>query len=336
MTNRYSLHSLLPYNTFGVDVKAAQFIDFESEEELVELVKGGLEKPCLVIGAGSNLLFMNDYKGTVLHSCICGAEIISDSDQDVLLRVGSGITWDELVAYTVEQGWAGLENLSMIPGEVGASAVQNVGAYGVEAGDFIERVDTISLTDGSKRCFSKEECRFGYRNSIFKMEEKGLNVVTYVTFRLTKRPEFKLEYGNLRQMVEEYGAVTPANIRRAVKEIRMAKLPDVGDLGSAGSFFMNPVVEVERAAELAKQYPGMPQYVAPDGRVKLSAAWLIDRCGWKGKRVGNVGTYKEQALVIVNHGGATGQEIMDLSIAICDSVKEKFGVELVREVNVIE
>lgn len=335
MIYSYALHPLKQHNTFGMDVKAAQFVEFESEEELVQLVNNGLSAPVLVLGGGSNLLFLDDYKGCILHSRIGGLEIIAEEEGYVLLRVGSGTNWDNLVAYCVEQGWQGLENLSMIPGEVGAAAVQNVGAYGVEAGEIIERVDTISLCDASKRCFSKAECLFSYRNSIFKMEEAGKQVVTYVTFRLRKHPEYCLDYGNLRQVVSQLGAVTPANIRRAIKEIRSAKLPDVNELGSAGSFFMNPVVSNEHAVELAMQYPQIPRYVTADGKIKLSAAWLIDQCGWKGRKIGNVGVYNNQPLIIVNYGGATGREVLEFSEEVARSVKEKFGVTLYREVNVI-
>ena len=336
MIRRYSLHSMQPHNTFGLNVKAAQFIEFESETELNEIINAGNLSSVLVIGAGSNLLFLNDYRGTVLHSCISGVEIIADNEHDVLLRVGSGMQWDTFVAYTIENGWQGLENLSAIPGEVGASAVQNVGAYGVGVGEFIQRVDTVSLIDGSKRCFSHDECCFSYRNSIFKMEEKNKNVITFVTFRLRKRPEFSLDYGNLRSKVEEYGAVTAASIRRVIKDIRATKLPDPAVLGSAGSFFMNPVVSNEHAVELKRIYENIPCYATADGKTKLSAAWLIDSCGWKEKKQGNVGVYKNQPLVIVNYGDATGNEILEYSKLICNSVKEKFGVTLSREVNVIE
>ena len=334
MIERYSDFSLLPYNTFGIDVKATRFVEFESEEELCEIVSEGIVAPTLVMGGGSNLLFLNDFDGTVLHSKICGAEVVVESEENVFLRVGSGMKWDDLVKFTIEQGWQGLENLSAIPGEVGASAVQNIGAYGVEAGEFIERVDTIYLADGSKHCFSQSDCQFGYRDSIFKHEAKGLYVVTYVTYRLRKKPEYKVTYGNLRQRVEQLGGLSPANISQAVRETRALKLPDPAELGNAGSFFMNPVVERSLAAELLEKYPEMPQYKA-DGGIKLSAAWLIEQCGWKGKRVGNVGAYAHQALVLVTYGGATGQEIIELSDAISLAVKEKFSVQLHKEVNAI-
>lgn len=334
MIYRYSDYSLLPFNTFGIEAKAANFIEFESEEELLELVAQGINSPLLVIGGGSNLLFLRDFDGTILHSRISGVEVVVESEENVFLRVGSGMKWDDLVKYTIEQGWQGLENLSAIPGEVGASAVQNIGAYGVEAGEFIERVDTISLADGTKHCFSQSDCNFAYRDSIFKREAKGMYVVTYVTFRLRKKPEYKVTYGNLRQRVEQLGGLSPANISQAVREIRDAKLPNPEELGNAGSFFMNPVVEPSVAETLLKEYPEMPQYKA-DGGIKLSAAWLIEQCGWKGKRIGNVGAYENQALVLVNYGGATGQEVIELSDAISLAVKDKFGVQLNKEVNAI-
>lgn len=336
MIRRYTEYSLKSHNTFGIDVKAAQFYEFESEEDLCEIIGNGLTQPFLVIGGGSNLLFMNDYNGTVLHSQISGVEIVSDNETEVLLRVGSGINWDSFVAYTVENGWQGLENLSAIPGEVGASAVQNVGAYGVEAGELIHSVDAVSIIDGCKRCFSHDECCFSYRNSVFKMEERNKYVITFVTYRLRKKPVYRLEYGNLRVMAQANGAVTVAGIRNAVKEIRAAKLPDPSDLGSAGSFFMNPIVEKEQAEELLNIYPQMPHYDATEGKTKLSAAWLIDKCGWKEKRCGNVSVYCNQPLVIVNYGGATGADVLKFSLEVCASVKEKFGVQLNREVNVIE
>lgn len=324
------------HNTFGLNVKAAQFIEFETEEELCDVIRAGLALPVLVIGAGSNLLFLNDYKGTVLHSAIMGVTVVEETDEHLLLRVGSGMQWDNLVEYTIQNGWQGLENLSAIPGEVGASAVQNVGAYGVEAGDLIEQVEAVSLSDGGKRRFTHDECRFSYRNSIFKAEEKNKYVVTYVTYRLRKNPEYRLDYGNLRSVIGDGNKLSAATIRKAVQEIRQAKLPDPAVIGSAGSFFMNPIVSDEHAKKLLQTYPQMPHYATADGRTKLSAAWLIDQCGWKNRQQGPVGVYKHQPLVIVNHGGATGQEILEYSMQICHSVEEKFGVTLSREVNVIE
>ena len=328
-------YSLLPHNTFGIDVKCAHFVEFSTMED-IKSISGKLTGiRHLVIGGGSNLLFMKDFDGVILHSAIKGIEIVEEDDTTLLVRAGSGINWDGFVAYTVEQGWQGLENLSAIPGEVGASAVQNVGAYGVEAGDMIERVECISLADGNERIFTKEECRFAYRHSIFKAEEKGKHVVAYVTFRLNKTGKYILTYGNLKEQCEALGGVNAANIRNAVCATRAAKLPDPAEIGSAGSFFMNPVVEAAVADGLKKQFPAMPTYPAPAG-VKLSAGWLIDQCGWKERSSATVGVYHNQALVVVNLGGATGDDVMEFAAAVQKSVKEKFGVNIFPEVNVIE
>lgn len=335
MINRYTQFPLLGHNTFGMNVLAAQFIEFDCEDDVLEIVRQGVDEHHIVIGGGSNLLFLNDYTGTVLHSRIMDINVVEEDDDAVLLRVGSGVTWDDLVAYSVDNGWQGLENLSAIPGEVGASAVQNVGAYGVEAGDLIECVEAVSVVDASKRRFSKQECRYSYRNSIFKHEENGKYIITYITFRLNKTNNFVLTYGNLKEVAMGMGELSAKNIRAAVMQIRASKLPDTKEFGSAGSFFMNPVVSCEKAEALAQSFPEMPQYKTANG-VKLSAAWLIDRCGWKERRIGNVGVYMHQPLVVVNYGGATGKEVYEFSAMVCQSVKEKFGVGLVREVIVVE
>ena len=335
MIKQYSDYSLLKHNTFGIDITAKNFIEFSSEEEIAGFIRNGFEGPSLVIGGGSNLLFVNNFPGTIFHSCIKGFELLPCECDDILLRVGSGMNWDEFVAYTVAQGWHGLENLSAIPGEVGASAVQNVGAYGVEAGELIEQVEALSLENAEKRIFSQSDCRFAYRYSIFKAEEKGKNIITYVTFRLKRSAPFKLSYGNLNDKVEEIGGATLSNVRRAVCEIRNAKLPNPSEVGSAGSFFMNPVVKPNVAKELLSLYPTMPQYILPCGNVKLSAGWLVEQCGWKSTPHKHVGVYKNQALVVVNLGGATGKDVLSFAHDVMDSVKNKFGVDLVMEVNVI-
>lgn len=329
------LYSLLAHNTFGIDVETELFVEFETEQELIELINEGLKPPVLVIGGGSNLLFMNNYSGTILHSRICDIQTVEENDSEVYLRVGSGVEWDTLVEYSIANGMQGLENLSAIPGEVGASAVQNVGAYGVEAGELIHSVEAISLSDATKKIFLQKECAFAYRNSIFKKEEKGKNVITYVTYHLRKKPEYRVAYGNILPKVEALGGLSAKNIRTVICETRAEKLPSPSSLGSAGSFFMNPVVSATIAQKLKERYPDMPHYETPDGGVKLSAGWLIEQCGWKGKQIGNVGTYPKQALVIVNYGGATGAEVLAFSHAICKSVKETFGIELHPEVNAI-
>ena len=335
MIKQYTDVSLLKRNTFGIEAKAARLVEFSSVDALVDFLAGGFSGKSLVIGGGSNLLFVNDFDGTVFHSTIMDIDVVAESGDSVLLRVGSGVNWDALVAYTVEKGWCGLENLSLIPGEVGASAVQNVGAYGVEAGDLIEKVETVRIADAVACSFTKADCDFAYRHSIFKAAEKGRHIVTYVTYRLQKSACFKLSYGNLKDKVEELGGATLANVRRAVCEIREAKLPNPNQVGSAGSFFMNPIVDAEKAAVLKEEYPAMPQYPLADGSVKLSAGWLIEQCGWKQTPHEHVGVYRHQALVVVNLGGASGRDVLDFAQAVVASVKEKFGVCLNMEVNAI-
>ena len=336
MIKQYTDVSLLSRNTFGIEAKAARLVEFPSAAALAAFLGGGFTGKSLVIGGGSNLLFLDDFDGTVFHSTIMDIDVVEENDAGVLLRVGSGVNWDALVAYTVEKGWCGLENLSLIPGEVGASAVQNVGAYGVEAGDLIEKVETIRIADGMPCSFTKSDCEFAYRHSTFKAAEKGKHIVTHVTYRLMKTADFKLSYGNLKEKVDELGGATLANVRRAVCEIREAKLPDPDKIGSAGSFFMNPVVDAATAVALKEGYPAMPQYTLPTGDVKLSAGWLIEQCGWKQTPHEHVGVYKHQALVVVNLGGATGKEVLDFASAVVASVKDKFGVHLNMEVNVIQ
>ena len=336
MIKQYSSYPLLRHNTFGIEANAERFVEFSSVGDLLGFLGSGFAGKSLVIGGGSNLLFVDDFDGTVFHSAIMDIEVVEETAADVLIRVGSGVNWDRLVAYAVEKGWCGLENLSLIPGEVGASAVQNVGAYGVEAGDLIEKVETVRIADAVPCIFTKADCDFAYRHSIFKTVEKGRHIVTYVTYRLSKSADFKLSYGNLKDKVEELGGATLANVRRAVCEIREAKLPNPEQTGSAGSFFMNPVVDAGKAALLKDEYPAMPQYVLAEGNVKLSAGWLIEQCGWKHTPHSKVGVYRHQALVVVNLGGATGGDVLNFASAVVASVKEKFGVSLNMEVNVID
>ena len=329
--------SLLPYNTFGIDVKADFFIEYDSATDLQDILRSEIvkNKRTLHIGGGSNLLFMQDFKGVILHSAIHSIEKVREDVDTVTLEVGASVNWDNLVGYCVENGWGGIENLSLIPGEVGASAVQNIGAYGVEVKDVIEEVNAVEVETAIFRTFSKEACRYGYRDSVFKNEYKGRYIITSVLFRLNKHPEFKLNYQHLEEEVMKTGELNLANIRKTIIHIRETKLPDPKITGNAGSFFMNPVIAKEQFLALQAVYPQIPHYFDTDTTEKVPAAWLIDQCGWKGKHLGNAGVHEKQALVLVNLGGATGAEIVHLAEQIQQSVREKFGIELKPEVNFI-
>ena len=326
-------YSLLSRNTFGMDVKAKRFVEYDNEEELKALIPT-LSGEVLHMGGGSNLLFKGDFEGTVLHSAIKGIEVVDESAESALVRAGAGEVWDDFVAWAVERGYGGVENLSLIPGEVGASAVQNIGAYGVEAKDVIALVEAIDLSNGQKRVFGTEECNYAYRQSIFKNALKGKYAITYVTYRLQKQPVLKLDYGNIRAVLGDNGQHTISDVRQAIIDIRNAKLPDPKVQGNAGSFFMNPVVSREKFLSIQKDYPQMPFYEV-EGGVKIPAGWMIDQCGWKGKSLGRAGVHDKQALVLVNLGGATSDEIITLCNTICKDVYEKFGIDIHPEVNLI-
>ena len=331
-------YPLLAHNTFGMDVEASVFVEYESVTELKEILLHQLcpEGKWLHIGGGSNLLFTGDFDGMILHSAIKGFEVVSENEDEVLVRAGAGEVWDDFVAYTVEKGWYGAENLSLIPGEVGASAVQNIGAYGVEAKDLIVKVETLEVETGKERVFGNEACGYAYRESVFKHELKGKYIVTSVTYRLSKHPSYRLDYGNVRAELEKRGCeLTLENVRRTIIDIRESKLPDPKVQGNAGSFFMNPIVPRPLFEELQGKYLSMPFYEVDAERVKIPAAWMIDQCGWKGKQLGHAGVHSKQALVLVNCGGATGQEIIALSEEIQRSVFDKFGVRISPEVNFI-
>ena len=333
----YTDYPILKYNTFGMDVKASRFVEYSSVDELKSfLASRDVALPLLHIGGGSNLLFLSDFKGTILHSAIKGFSIEDESDEWIDIKAGAGEVWDDFVAYTVSEGWYGAENLSIIPGEVGASAVQNIGAYGVEAKDIILKVHTVSVSDASERVFTNGECRYSYRNSIFKEELKGKYIVTYVTYRLRKKAEYHLSYGNISAELERRG-LEPSleNVRNVITDVRRSKLPEPSDLGNAGSFFMNPMVSVQKFIQLQEEYPDMPHYPVDENTVKVPAGWMIDRCGWKGRAIGRAGVYQKQALVLVNLGGATGNDISNLANEIIKSVKDKFGIDIHPEVNYI-
>ena len=310
-------------------------MEYENETELEVILKEYCTKDLsfLHIGSGSNLLFLNDFNGVVLHSAIKGINIVEESDDNVLIRIGAAEIWDDLVAYAVHRGWGGIENLSLIPGETGAAAVQNIGAYGIEIKDVIENIEAISTLNYKKRIFSNSDCAYDYRSSFFK--NNPTHIVTYVTLRLQKHLELHLEYGNLKGILSASEPATLQNVREAIIAIRRKKLPDPDELGNAGSFFMNPVVTSETLIHLQKNYPAIPYYRAINGHVKLSAGWLIEQCGLKGKRFGSVGVYAHHALIIVNYGGATGNEIARLADHICDTVHQHFGIQLVPEVKYV-
>lgn len=336
---QYTNYSLLQHNTFQMDVRAALYVEYNSAEELCKFLLSqefeNHRNKFIHIGAGSNLLFAGDYSGLVLHSAIRDLAVAEDTREHQLLRVGAGYVWDDFVAYCVGHELAGVENLSAIPGEVGASAVQNIGAYGVEVCDVIERVEAIDL-QGNVRIFSKEECQYGYRDSIFKKELRGQYIITHVVYRLMKSPTFKLGYGDLRARVEAEGAPTLSAVRKAVTAIRDSKLPDPKKLGNAGSFFTNPVIPSEQYEALKIQYPDMPSYAIDDTHVKVPAGWLIEHVGWKGRALGRAAVHDRQALVLVNKGGATGNEVMQLAHRISEDIYTQYGIRVVPEVNYIQ
>ena len=334
---------LTKMNTFGMKVKARCFIEYDSVADLVDIEFDELARPVLHIGGGSNLLFTDDFKGTVLHSKINFIEIINEDSDVVLVSVGAGVVFDDFCDWAAKEGLWGVENLSYIPGEVGASAVQNIGAYGVEVKDVIKTVYCYDTVDEEFVNFDVEDLEYGYRDSAFKDPEvKGRYIVTHVVFALSRTPQPKLDYGHLKEAVEAAGAeITPALVRKTIIKIRKEKLPEPSVMGSAGSFFKNPVITAEHfarieaaaKAELGADYK-VPHYDLPDGTVKVPAAWMIEQCGWKGKRSGNAAVYDKQPLVIVNYTGeAFPEEIISLERRIVASVKAKFNIILHPEVD---
>ena len=329
--------SLLPFNTFGIDVNAEYIAEYDSVADLQEVLRSDFVKSnrILPVGSGSNLLFLTDFKGIILHSGIKSIEKTSENEDSIFLEVGSGVLWDDFVGYCVENGLGGVENLSLIPGETGAAAVQNIGAYGVEVKDVIVEVNAVEIETAVSRTFSNTECRYDYRDSVFKNEFKGKFIISSVVFKLDKRPAFKLNYSKLEEEILKNGNVNLKTVRDTIIAIRQSKLPDTKSLGNAGSFFMNPVISKQHFRDLQAEYPQLPHYFVSETEEKVPAGWLIEQCGWKGKSIGNAGVHDKQALVLVNRGAATGAEIVFLAGRIQHSVKEKFGIELKPEVNYI-
>ncbi|HEY6900788.1 MAG TPA: UDP-N-acetylmuramate dehydrogenase [Puia sp.] len=329
--------SLRSYNTFGIDVQARYFSAFSSREQLGELLTMTPAAP-LILGGGSNVLFTRDIDGLILRNEIRGVDVVHEDEEYVYVKVGAGEVWHEFVMYCLERDIAGVENLSLIPGSVGAAPMQNIGAYGVEIKDVFHELEAYDLGDQKVYTFTLNDCAFGYRESIFKREYKNRSVILNVTFRLRKKPVFHIGYGAIREELERMGVkeLSIKAISQAVVHIRQSKLPDPAVIGNAGSFFKNPTVPNEQFAALQMEYPGIVGYPTPGvPTTKLAAGWLIEQCGWKGFRRGDAGCHAKQALVLVNYGKARGEEIYDLSEEILQSVERKFGVTLEREVNIL-
>ena len=332
-------YPLKELNTFGLNVKARYYAEIASQEDLCEITRRPefADNKKLILGGGSNLLFTGNFEGIVLKNNIRGIEKYKEDEAHIWYKIGGGENWHQLVRYIVDKGYGGIENLSLIPGTVGAAPMQNIGAYGTEIREVFEFLEALKLTDCSKEIFNNEDCEFGYRQSIFKKELKDQYIIAWVVLRLDKKPKLNISYAALKNYLEEMGIQDPdiKSVSDAVISIRQSKLPNPEELGNAGSFFKNPVVSRSKFEQLKKEYPDIVGFPLDDQRVKLAAGWLIERCGWKGKVVGNTGSHKKQSLVLVNYGNASGAEIWDLAKQIKQSVYEKFGVQLEPEVNIV-
>lgn len=326
-----------PYNTFGVKARSAYFVEIQTEEALFDLLsRDDLPEPQLVLGGGSNILFVKDFEGLVIRMAIQGIQHTLNGNE-VLLTAGAGVVWNDLVWYAVEQGFAGIENLALIPGTAGAAPVQNIGAYGVELMDVFHHCRAYDRLKGEMTVLYKADCAFTYRDSLFKNKAKGRYIITAITLKLTTDFNPRTDYGAIREELVKRGIEKPGirDMAEVVSAIRVSKLPDPSTIGNAGSFFKNPVISTAIFSALKSQFPDLVHYPAGEDKVKLAAGWLIEQCGWKGKRLGEAGTWKNQALVLVNHGEASGTDIYKLSEHIVRDVHQKFGVLLEREVNVI-
>ncbi|MDX2245227.1 MAG: UDP-N-acetylmuramate dehydrogenase [Bacteroidia bacterium] len=329
---------LKPYNTFGLDAVARFWLEINSEQAAIEFLTDNIHgaEPLFILGGGSNILLTGDFEGVVLYNRILGREIVGEDEKHVWVKAGAGENWHQFVLFCIENGWGGVENLSLIPGCVGAAPIQNIGAYGAEIKDVLDHLEAIHLATGKIHRFSLAECNMGYRDSIFKQECKGEFLITRVVFRLSKQPQINTTYGAIGEELSRIpGPHGIREVSEAVIRIRQSKLPDPAEIGNAGSFFKNPVVSAEIFARIKSQYPEVPSFAAEDGQIKIPAAWLIQTCGWKGYRENDLGVHKNQALVLVNYGTAKGRDLLALSTRIMDSVSEKFDLRLEREVNVV-
>ncbi len=332
--------SLKPYNTFGLDVNASKFIEIFHLSELLELLFYNEIKNTkkLFLGGGSNILLLKDFEGIVIKISISGNEVLSENVEQVIIKVGSGVNWHAFVMYAVSQDWGGVENLSLIPGTVGAAPMQNIGAYGVEIKDIFLELEALNLETLEVETFDADKCAFGYRESFFKHNGKGKYVILNVTFSLTKRHEFKTTYGAIQETLTEMGVseLSIKAISDAVIRIRQSKLPNPAEIGNAGSFFKNPEISKQHYDGLKIIHESMPGYILNETTVKVPAGWLIEQAGWKGKRIGEIGVHEKQALVLVNYGGGRGSDIRDLAFEIKADVKVKYGIDIVPEVNFID
>ncbi len=338
MIKRFENYPLKNHHTFGLNVYAKFYYEYSTTNDLLEILGDPLltNHACLLLGGGSNLLFLEDFKGLVLHSAILGIEVVEADEKTVVVKVGAGVDWDALVEWSVTNGFGGLENLSWIPGDVGAAPVQNIGAYGVEFKDVFVKAEGVYMHNGQSFSIEKDACAFGYRDSIFKNELKNKVIITRVYIRLDKDPEFLLDYGHVRKAVEKLGAPSLKNVRQAIVDIRSEKLPDPKVFGNAGSFFKNPVVDASVLAAIRARYPDVPFYEMADNQmVKIPAGWLIEKAGWKGQSLGQAAVHQHQALVLINMGQASGREILVLAEKIEADIKHKFNIVLHREVNVV-
>lgn len=331
--------SLKEYNTFGIEVLAKYFVEINSAEELKQLINMPLFNSGrrLVLGGGSNLLLTDNFDGLVIKISIPGIEITDEDKENVVIRAGAGVIWHELVLFCVERNYGGIENMSLIPGTVGAAPIQNIGAYGQELKDVFLSLEGIYIDSGETAAFSSDGCLFGYRESIFKTELKDKFIITSLTIHLSKFPKLNIGYGTVKKKLEKLNKenITIKDVSAVITAIRKSKLPDPAEIGNAGSFFKNPEISIEQFEQLKEKFPGIIAFDSAEGKKKIAAGWMIEQCGWKGKRIGNTGAHKDQALVLVNYGGASGKEILILAEKIKKSVYDKFGVELREEINII-
>jgi len=332
-------YPLLKLNTFGVDVKAKYFVSINTVNELIELTKTKVFKDLqlLILGGGSNILFTKDFDGLVILNSIKGKEIIDQTQESIFLKIGAGENWHELVMYTVDNGWGGIENLSLIPGNTGTAPMQNIGAYGVEIKETFVELEALEISSGKIVKFNNSDCEFGYRESVFKNKMKNQYIILNITLELKKNPVLNINYGDVKAILESQNIKNPAikEVSNAIISIRQSKLPDPKIIGNSGSFFKNPIVSLNQLELIKKKYPNVVNYKINENEFKIAAGWMIERAGWKGKKFNNYGVHEKQALVLVNYGLANGMEIFNLSEEIILDIKDKFGIKLEREVNII-